>query len=159
MSIGPLVHWSIGPLVHWSIGPLEYWSIGPLVECQMLSVNKVNLLSERTSGVPPVTFSLTLMHDRQTSLFLWWDSIFYDQLSGKVGGISHVCPNVGLFLRTNELFDYLADWLVFSWFVFGCLDGCLVDWLVLWFLVGWMVDWFVLDWIAGWKAGWCPACS
>ena len=49
-SIGPFVHWSIGLLVCWSIGP---WSIGPLVECQMLSVNKVKLLSERTSGVPP----------------------------------------------------------------------------------------------------------
>ena len=32
--------------------------IGPLVECQMLNVNKVKLLSERTSGVPrpPVIF-------------------------------------------------------------------------------------------------------
>ena len=52
--MGPLVHLSIGPLVRWSIGPLDYWSIGPLVECQMLNVNKVKLLSERTSGVPPV---------------------------------------------------------------------------------------------------------
>ena len=40
-QFGPLVHWSIGPLVHWSIGP---------------NVNKVKLLSERTSGVPPVIF-------------------------------------------------------------------------------------------------------
>ena len=68
-SIDPLVHWSIGPVVHdplvhlsigplvrWSIGPLDYWSIGPLVECQMLNVNKVKLLSERTSGVPPIIF-------------------------------------------------------------------------------------------------------
>ena len=42
-SIGPLVHWSIGPLVHWLN-----------VKYQMPIVNKVNLLSERTSGVPPV---------------------------------------------------------------------------------------------------------
>ena len=31
-------------------------SIGPLVEGQMLDVSKVKLLSERTSGVPPVIF-------------------------------------------------------------------------------------------------------
>ena len=49
------------PLVRWSIGPLDYWSIGPLVECQMLNVNKVKLLSERTSGVPPVIFILSVM--------------------------------------------------------------------------------------------------
>ena len=70
VQIGPLIHWSIGRLVHWSIGPLDHcsiapfvhksigpldhWSIGPLVECQMSKVNKVKLLSERTSGVPPV---------------------------------------------------------------------------------------------------------
>ena len=60
-SIGPLVNWSSGPLVywsmvHWSVGPFDYWFIGPLVECQMLNVNKVNFLSERTSGVPLVIF-------------------------------------------------------------------------------------------------------
>ena len=64
-SIGPVVHWSGGPLVHrssgplvqWSIGAVVNWSIGPLVECQkskvkcqMPNVNKVKLLSERTSG-------------------------------------------------------------------------------------------------------------
>ena len=38
------------------IRPLDHWSIGPWVECQMLKVNKVNLLSERTSGVPLVIF-------------------------------------------------------------------------------------------------------
>ena len=58
MQLKSNVHWSIGPLVHWSIGPLDYWSIGPLVECQILNVNKVKLLSERTSGVPPVIFSI-----------------------------------------------------------------------------------------------------
>ena len=40
------------------LGPLDYWFIGPLVECQMLNVNKVNILTERTSGVPPVIFIL-----------------------------------------------------------------------------------------------------
>ena len=61
LSIDPLVpndHWTIGPWDHWSIGsfvnysiiPLVHWSIGP-------NVNKVKLLSERTSGVPPVFFS------------------------------------------------------------------------------------------------------
>ena len=35
---------------------MDYWSIGPLVECQMLNVDKGKLLSERTSGVPPVIF-------------------------------------------------------------------------------------------------------
>ena len=49
---------TIGPFVHWSIGPLDYWSISPLVECQMLNVTKVKLLSERTSGVPPVIFTI-----------------------------------------------------------------------------------------------------
>ena len=57
-SIGPLVLWSISPLVHWSICPLVRWSIGPLVECRMLNVIKVKLLSERTSGVPPVILYL-----------------------------------------------------------------------------------------------------
>ena len=57
LSLGPLVHWSIGPLVYWTNGPLNHWSIGPLVECKMVNVNKVKLLSERTSGVPPVIFS------------------------------------------------------------------------------------------------------
>ena len=38
-------------------GALDDWSIGPLVECQMLNVNKVQLLSEPNSGVPPVIFS------------------------------------------------------------------------------------------------------
>ena len=71
--MGLLVHWSIGPLVHRFIGPLVHWSIGPLnVKCQlsnvicqisnvknqMCNVNKVKLLSERTSGVPPVIFQL-----------------------------------------------------------------------------------------------------
>ena len=32
------------------------WSIGPLVECRMLNVIKVKLLSERTSGVPSIIF-------------------------------------------------------------------------------------------------------
>ena len=75
-TIGPLVHWSQGPLVHWSIGPLDHWyigpldhwfigslvhwSIGPLVECWMLNVIKVKLLSKRTSGVPPVIFKFPL---------------------------------------------------------------------------------------------------
>ena len=61
--IDPLVHWSIGLLVYWSIGPLVHWSIGPLVECQMSNVknqmsnvNKVKLLSKRTSGVSLVIF-------------------------------------------------------------------------------------------------------
>ena len=44
-------------MVHWTIGPLVRWSIGPLVECRMLNVIKVKLLSERTSGVPPVIFN------------------------------------------------------------------------------------------------------
>ena len=43
-------------LAHLSLGPLVHWSIGPLVECRMLNVIKVTLLSERTSGVPPVIF-------------------------------------------------------------------------------------------------------
>ena len=51
-----LVHWSIGPLVHFHIGPLVHWSIGPLVECKISNVNKVKLLWELTSGVPPVIF-------------------------------------------------------------------------------------------------------
>ena len=55
-SIGPLVLLSIGPLVLLSIGQLDYWHIGPLVECHMLNGNNVKLLSERTSGVPPVIF-------------------------------------------------------------------------------------------------------
>ena len=55
-----LEHWIIGPLVQWSIGPLVPWSIGPLVECQMSTVNMVKLLSERTSGVPPVIFQIKL---------------------------------------------------------------------------------------------------
>ena len=55
-TIGPLIHWSIGLLVHWSIGPLVNWSIVPLVECQM------SLLSERTSGAPPVIFAVLAVH-------------------------------------------------------------------------------------------------
>ena len=35
---------------------LDYWSIGLLVEFQISNVNMVKLLSERTSGVPPVIF-------------------------------------------------------------------------------------------------------
>ena len=57
-NIGPLVHWSIDRMVHWSIGPSVRWSIGPLVECWMFNVIKVKLLSERTSGVPPVIFAI-----------------------------------------------------------------------------------------------------
>ena len=38
----------------------SYWSIGPLVEFQMSNVNKVKLLSERTSGVPLVIFCFYL---------------------------------------------------------------------------------------------------
>ena len=49
----PLVNWF---MVYWSVGPLVHLTIGPLVEFQMLNVNKVKLLSERTSGVPPVIF-------------------------------------------------------------------------------------------------------
>ena len=37
---------------------LYRWSIGPLIECPMLNVIKVNLLLERTSGVPPIIFFL-----------------------------------------------------------------------------------------------------
>ena len=53
---GQLAHWSIGP---WSIGLLVHWSIGLLVHWSngwMSNFNKVKLLSERTSGVPPVIF-------------------------------------------------------------------------------------------------------
>ena len=53
-SIATLLPW----FFHSFVGTLDYWSIGPLVECQMLNVNKVKLLSERTSGVPPVIFEL-----------------------------------------------------------------------------------------------------
>ena len=55
-TIGPLVHSSIGPMDHWTMKPLDHWSIGPLFECQISKVNKVNLLSDRTSGVPLVIF-------------------------------------------------------------------------------------------------------
>ena len=46
----------------------DYWSICPLVECQMLNVNKVQLLSERTSGVPPVIF---LSSSQIYFVFIW----------------------------------------------------------------------------------------
>ena len=36
--------------------------IGPLVECQMLDIKKVKLLSERTSGVPTVIFTVAFDH-------------------------------------------------------------------------------------------------
>ena len=71
-SLCPLVCWSIGPLVHWSICPMIHWYIGPLVhwlnvKCHMSNVkksnvNKVNLLSERTSGVPPVIFIMAISY-------------------------------------------------------------------------------------------------
>ena len=66
--------WSIGPLVHWSIGLLVQllnvkcqmsYVIYQMsnnkykmskIKCQMPKVNKVKLLSERTSGAPPVIF-------------------------------------------------------------------------------------------------------
>ena len=69
MSFGPLVHGTIGAFVHWTIGPMVRWFIGPLVECKLLNVNKIELLSERTSGVPPVIFffsSVTLMQKSAT---------------------------------------------------------------------------------------------
>ena len=57
-SFAPLVPWSIGPLVHWTIGLLDHFTIGPLFECQISKVNKVKLLLERTSGVPPIIFMI-----------------------------------------------------------------------------------------------------
>ena len=77
-SIGPLVHWSFGPLVpydHWTIGPWDHWSICPLVNHSISplvhwsigpNINKVKLLSERTSGVPPVIFSFQGIHQSIT---------------------------------------------------------------------------------------------
>ena len=80
-SITLLVHWSVGPLVCCFIGPLVHWLNVKChmsyvichksnvkckmqnvkcqksdVKCQMPEVNKVKLLSERTSGAPPVIF-------------------------------------------------------------------------------------------------------
>ena len=40
----------------WHTCILVHRSIGPLVECQMSKLNKVNFLSDCTSGVPPVIF-------------------------------------------------------------------------------------------------------
>ena len=60
-AIGPFIYWPIGPLVLLSIGPLDYWNIGPFVECHMSNVNKVKLLSERISGVPPVMFVVVIV--------------------------------------------------------------------------------------------------
>ena len=42
------------------------WFIGPLVACQLLNVNKIKLLSERTSGVPPVIFILDINVDTKS---------------------------------------------------------------------------------------------
>ena len=50
-----VINWAIGPLVHWSSSPVVHCSIGP-----MSNVNKVKLLSERTSGVPLVIFPMVV---------------------------------------------------------------------------------------------------
>ena len=94
-SIGPLVHWSIGPLVtydHWTIGPWDHWSIGPLVNHSISplvhwsigplvhywsicpNVNKVKLLSERTSGVPPVIFNVNNGDQFSINLKIYYSS-------------------------------------------------------------------------------------
>ena len=74
--------WSIGQLDHWSIGPLDYWSIGPLVECQMLNVNKVKLLSERTSGVPPVIFYTAELWEKHVLALPAPSFLFTDLING-----------------------------------------------------------------------------
>ena len=54
-----LVHWSIGPLVECQMSNVIYQMSNnkykmSKIKCQMPKVNKVELLSERTSGAPPV---------------------------------------------------------------------------------------------------------
>ena len=89
-TIGPLDHWTNGPLDHRTIGPLDHWTIGLLdqlvhwsiVECQISKVNKVKLLSERTSGVPPVIFfSIKLKYLKQSSLSQKLHEILFDKQS------------------------------------------------------------------------------
>ena len=100
-SIIPLVHWSTGQLVHWSIGPWVECKILN-VKCQMSSVinemsnvNKVKLLSERTSGVPPVIFIDTeILHDapcREKHNTLSLD-VFGHTWNYKL--YSHICENI-----------------------------------------------------------------
>ena len=87
-TIGPLDHWSIGRLVHWTIGPLVHWSIA-LVWCQMSKVNKVKLLSERTSGVPPVIF---FIYKEQYEEHYWFPFV----------GVSLVTFHISLISRPNS---------------------------------------------------------
>ena len=104
-SIGRLVHWSIGPLdhcsiapfVHKSIGPLDHWSIGPLVECQMSKVNKVKLLSERTSGVPPVIICWSHIFVRELVCF----AFLFGILEANSSRSRPLLPGNNYFISTN----------------------------------------------------------
>ena len=140
-SIGPLVHWSIGPLVHWSIIPLVHWSIGSLVECQMLNVIKVKLLSERTSGVPPVIFAIvtsitlvitlgSVLSSNSKHLLLGWLNQL-SSLSVSVG-LSSIWPWIGHRLYLRKIWAYLGVfeisqhiWNVWAYLtcfgIFGCI--------------------------------------
>ena len=79
--IGPLVHWSIGPLVHWSLCLLVHWLNVKCqksnVKCQMPKVHKLNLLSERTSGAPPVFFSVIIARVRNIIIIIFVLSFHY----------------------------------------------------------------------------------
>ena len=59
---------------------LVHWSIGPLVECQMLNVNKVKLLSDRTSRVPPVIF----VFEKKKNSFALNESMIMHQIKTKL---------------------------------------------------------------------------
>ena len=87
--VAPLVHCSIGPLVHWTIGPFHHWSIGSSFEYQISKVNKVKLLSERTSGH---SFFYT-RPNTLNSLQVW-----YKCSPIKVQCTEEICSNIQVFI-------------------------------------------------------------
>ena len=71
---------------------MVHWSVGPLVECRMLNVIKVKLLSERISGVPPVIFiakiaSSHVDHHKMMVMMKCADSVFRTEMmtDGRAG--------------------------------------------------------------------------
>ena len=100
-SIGPLVHWSISPFVRWSVVPLDYCFIGPLVECQILNVNKVKLLSELS------VFCCPSLHTMSPIVVSSWSLDSVPSLVSFVAPSSEHCQ-LGVFLKDTLPMSYPA---------------------------------------------------
>ena len=88
------------------------------VKCQMLNVNKVKLLSQRTSGAPLVIFRHSVIWDRSTAdadLQKYCPCLRENNTGQKISSTNCKSPNlitVGLLYCNISKIDVMTDWEV-----------------------------------------------